>query len=202
MLSLDSLERWIGAVAALLFAVAVIAFGAALGGYSQAIHPVALLGARGIPGALAFNLLAFIIPGALAAWTAWRVRRWLPASAGWAPRIGSQMLVLAALAFLLMGALPLDPRDLDGRASQAHASAWMVWAIAFPGGAVLLAACLRGQGPARGLLAVCGLLAAVAAFGLQGLVPAPVSQRCAYALWGLLLAGTLPLLRGAGTRVG
>src|SRR3546814_14653193 len=61
-------------VAVVLFAAAVAGFGAALDGYSQAIHPVGLLGARGMPHALAFNVLGFVLPGVLAALVAWRLR--------------------------------------------------------------------------------------------------------------------------------
>jgi hypothetical protein len=66
-------------------------------------HPVALLGARGVPHALAFNLLGFVLPGLLAVAVAECLRRSLPATAGWAPRVGSQMLLLAGLAFAAMG---------------------------------------------------------------------------------------------------
>src|SRR3546814_4546527 len=49
-------------VAVVLFAAAVAGFGAALDGSSQAIHPVGLLRARGMPHALAFNVLGFVLP--------------------------------------------------------------------------------------------------------------------------------------------
>src|SRR3546814_19042378 len=61
-------------VAVVLFAAAVAGFGAALDGYSQAIHPVGLLGARGMPPALAFNVLGLVLPGVLAALVDWRLR--------------------------------------------------------------------------------------------------------------------------------
>ena len=57
MSSLSPLLRLSGLVAALLFVLAVLGFGAGLDGYAQARHPVALLGAQGVPHALAFNLL-------------------------------------------------------------------------------------------------------------------------------------------------
>ncbi|PSD48850.1 DUF998 domain-containing protein, partial [Stenotrophomonas maltophilia] len=76
-----------GLVAALLFVLAVLGFGAGLDGYAQARHPVALLGAQGVPHALAFNLLGFVLPGLLAVVVAECLRRRLPATAGWAPRV-------------------------------------------------------------------------------------------------------------------
>src|SRR3546814_2634837 len=105
-------------VAVVLFAAAVAGFGAALDGYSQAIHPVGLLGARGMPHALAFNVLGFVLPGVLAALVAWRLRASLDDGAPWAARIGAWLALLSALAFAAQGLLPLDPRDLEADASQ------------------------------------------------------------------------------------
>ena len=151
---LSPLLRLSGLMAALLFVLAVLGFGAGLDGYAQARHPVALLGAHGVPHALAFNLLGFVLPGLLAAVVAERLRRRLPATAGWAPRVGSQMLLLAGLAFAAMGLLPLDVDDLHGPASQLHASAWMIWVLGFVAGTLLLgisqlrpAACWRRWRP-------------------------------------------------------
>ena len=132
------LDRWLGLLAAVVFVLAVSGFGAGLEGYAQARHPVALLGARGVPHALAFNLLGFVLPGVLAAVVAERLRRSLPATAGWASRVGSQMLLLAGLGFAAMGLLPLDVDDLHGPASQLHASAWMIWVLGFVAGTLLL----------------------------------------------------------------
>ena len=138
MTSPSSLLRLSGPAAALLFVLAVLGFGAGLDGYAQASHPVALLGAHGVPHALAFNLLGFVLPGLLAVVAAECLRRQLPASAGWAPRVGSQMLLLGGLAFTAMGLMPLDVDDLHGPASQLHASAWMIWVLGFVAGTLLL----------------------------------------------------------------
>lgn len=197
-MSVVRLDRWLGLLAAVAFVLAVAGFGAGLDGYAQGRHPVALLGARGVPHALAFNLVGFVLPGLLAAGVAERLRRTLPTGAGWAPRVGSQMLLLAGLAFAAMGALPLDVDDLHGPASQLHASAWMIWVLGFVAGSVLLAvSCLRqAHGRALGVLALgCGVLAALAAFALQGVLPAPLAQRLAFACWAVWLAAALPLSR-------
>ncbi|HDS1100629.1 DUF998 domain-containing protein [Stenotrophomonas maltophilia] len=189
---LSPLLRLSGLMAALLFVLAVLGFGAGLDGYAQARHPVALLGAHGVPHALAFNLLGFVLPGLLAAVVAERLRRRLPATAGWAPRVGSQMLLLAGLAFAAMGLLPLDVDDLHGPASQLHASAWMIWVLGFVAGTLLLGISQLRQ--AQGLAAVsCGVLAALAAFALQGVLSAPLAQRLAFACWAVWLALALPL---------
>ncbi|MCI1065388.1 DUF998 domain-containing protein [Stenotrophomonas geniculata] len=187
-----------GLVAALLFVLAVLGFGAGLDGYAQARHPVALLGAQGVPHALAFNLLGFVLPGLLAVVVAECLRRRLPATAGWAPRVGSQMLLLAGLAFAAMGLLPLDVDDLHGPASQLHASAWMIWVLGFVAGTLLLGTSQvrQAHGRALGTVALaCGVLAALAAFALQGVLPAPLAQRLAFACWAAWLVLALPLSR-------
>ncbi|TFZ44083.1 DUF998 domain-containing protein [Stenotrophomonas maltophilia] len=198
MSTLSPLLRLSGLIAALLFVTAVLGFGAGLDGYAQARHPVALLGADGVPHALAFNLLGFVLPGLLAALVAECLRRRLPATAGWAPRVGSQMLLLAGLAFAAMGLLPLDVDDLHGPASQLHASAWMIWVLGFVAGTLLLGMFQLRQVQARalgGLAIACGVLAALAAFALQGVLPAPLAQRVAFACWAGWLALALPLSR-------
>lgn len=197
-MSVVRLDRWLGLLAAVAFVLAVAGFGAGLDDYAQGRHPVALLGARGVPHALAFNLVGFVLPGLLAAGVAERLRRTLPTGAGWAPRVGSQMLLLAGLAFAAMGALPLDVDDLHGPASQLHASAWMIWVLGFVAGSVLLAVSglRQAHGRALGVLALgCGVLAALAAFALQGVLPAPLAQRLAFACWAVWLAAALPLSR-------
>ncbi|ELC7322841.1 DUF998 domain-containing protein [Stenotrophomonas maltophilia] len=197
-MSVVRLDRWLGLLAAVVFVLAVAGFGAGLDGYAQARHPVALLGAQGVPHALAFNLLGFVLPGLLAAAVAERLRRSLPATAGWAPRVGSQMLLLAGLAFAAMGLLPLDVDDLHGPASQLHASAWMIWVLGFVAGTVLLGVSHLRQalGRAFGALALaCGVLAALASFALQSTLPAPMAQRLAFACWLVWLAVALPLSR-------
>ncbi|RZA28654.1 MAG: DUF998 domain-containing protein [Lysobacteraceae bacterium] len=175
--------RWAGLAAALIFTAAVGGFGAALDGYLQWQYPVSLLGARGFPNATAFNLLAFVLPGALAAVVALELRRKLGAGSGWRPRIGAQLVLLSALAFVAMGLMPLDPRDLESEASRLHGTAWMLWSVAFVAGALLLAAgCRRHRGFAwLTLLAALSLL--VAGFVLGDAVPVAVAQRGAFAAW-------------------
>ena len=125
------------------------------------------------------------------------LRRRLPATAGWAPRVGSQMLLLAGLAFAAMGLLPLDVDDLHGPASQLHASAWMIWVLGFVAGTLLLGIFNVRQvhGRVQGIVGGLRVLAALAAFALQGLVPAPLAQRVAFACWALWLVVGLPLSR-------
>jgi hypothetical membrane protein len=179
-------SRYAAVVAALLFTGTALVMAARIEGYSHVLHPLALLGAKPLPGADLFNLLAFVLPGALVAWVAWRVRAMLPAAARWPARIGAQLLWLSALAFALQGVLPLDAGDLDGVRSARHAAAWMVWWIAFAAGGLLLARGLRGADGWQAIAST-SLLAAVlvplCALVLPQLVPAGIAQRLAFALW-------------------
>ena len=186
------LSRHAALLAVLLFAGAA-AFAGRIDGYSHAQHPLALLGAKPLPHAWLFNLLAFVVPGLLVGWGALRLRAAMPANAhemmSWLGRIGAQLMLVSAAAFVAMGVLPLDTGDLEGARSARHASAWMVWWIAFVAGGVSIAAGLRGS-PARwrpvansSLLAA--LLLPVLALLLPTLIPAGIAQRLAFALWFL-----------------
>lgn len=195
------IENLLGPAAAVVFVLSVAGFGMALEGFEQGRHPVALLGAGGIPHALGFNLLGWVLPGLLATAMALCLLARLPAGSSWLLRVAGQLLVLAGLAFAGMGLFPLDVQDLDGPASQAHASAWMVWALAFISGAVMLGLGSWRRSPPLARLALgCGLVAAVTAFALQGIVPAPLAQRLTFAAWALWLAAGLPWVAPAEPR--
>lgn len=178
-----------GAWGAAVCLAAVLAATAALPGYDHRQHPLALLGARGIPTAWWFNWLGFVIPGALALLAAVALRARLDARAPWTARIGTGLLQLSALAFAAQGLLPLDPEDLEASAGRLHAGAWTLWWIAFVPGALLLAGGLRGDA-SRGravALAVAGVLVLMA--GLPALLwPGPPVQRIAVAGWLLAYA--------------
>ena len=175
-----------GWIAALACVAAGIVCGMRLEGYSHALHPLALLGAAGVPGALAFNVLGLIVPGLLAATVALGLYQAVPATAGWLPRIGARMLLISALAFAAQGLLPLDPQDLDGPGSGLHASAWMAWWVAFIAGAPMLAAGVQGI---RWLtIAAAGVLLAMMLVPPSLLDP-PLAQRIALVAW-LLWLGT------------
>ncbi|HZH43354.1 MAG TPA: DUF998 domain-containing protein [Lysobacter sp.] len=165
---------------------AALVAGAALEGYSHARHPLALLGAPGLPGAAGFAVFGWMVPGLLAAWTAVRLRGRLPSPVRWGARLGCWMLALSALAFALQGLLPLDPRDLDSDASRLHAGAWMLWWVAYVPGAALLAwglSRLPGGRARAPFLAAAALLVLVLAALPQLLLPAALAQRLALLLW-------------------
>lgn len=171
-------------MAAFAFAAALAAFGALLPGYSHLAHPVGLPGATGMPHATGFNLIAFVLPGLLAAAVAiaWRGRM---EATTWTARVGAQALLLSSLAFAAQGLLPLDASDLDAGRSRLHAAAWTGWWIAFGVAGALLAAGLR-SGPQRGAARAVAWAAAMAlplALAGPALLPAGLCQRLAFALW-------------------
>jgi hypothetical protein len=188
-------QRWLcaaGLAAGALHAAAVAGFGLSLEGFGQTLHPVGLLGAGGVPSASAFNLLGYVLPGAIAAGLAWGLREALPDSAGLAARLGWRLAFLSALALAAQGVWSLDASDLDARASRLHAVAWTSWWVAFVPGAALLAWSAWGRAPRRiatGLVhaAAAGLVLAFAALPATQL-GAAISQRLAYAVWFAWLA--------------
>lgn len=192
--------RWAGSLVPVSLVLAVVGFGAALPGYSQWKYPIALLGATGIAHAQAFSTLGFVLPGLLAVAAAAGL---LSAGHDRTQRIGLQLLLLSGLAFCGMGLLPLDPIDLDSRASQYHATAWLLWALAFIPGAGLWGLWLRQQ-PGGTLLGALSLLAATLVALLSFLppgpwLPAPLAQRLAFLAWAgwwALTAWMWPQSRG------
>lgn len=143
---INSYTRFCGPAALVSFVAAATICSAMLDGYSHREHPLALLGAIGVPGASAFNVFAFVLPGLLLTVSFGAMRSALPAIANWRARIGTQLATLSALAFATQGLLPLDPDNLGSQANALHALAWTVWWIAFAAAGVLLAA----SGPSRG----------------------------------------------------
>lgn len=178
--------RWCGPLAALVWLVAVLGFGAALPGYSQLVHPVALLGAEGIPNAQLFNLLGFVLPGALCAMVALGLRLRLPVKAGWPQRIGAQLMFLSALGLVAMGLFQLEPQQLRGTSTQLHATAWGLWWATSLASALLLAVGLRGQQDWRGLIVggpVLALLVVAFALVLPAVLSDGLSQRISVLIW-------------------
>lgn len=178
----------VGLLAGLVFAGSAFFFGLRLEGFSHRVHPLGLLGAQGMPHALAFDIVGFVVPGLIAALVCWRLRERAQA-AGWMARIGAWLTLLSCLAFAAQGALRLDLAQLESTASRLHGVAWMLWWLAFAPGAALLALGLRKLPGWRGL----ALASAVAAVALPVLAmatwpPAAIAHRIAFGLWFAWLA--------------
>lgn len=178
------------AAAGALWGLASMGFATMFQGFSHTGHPVALLGAAGVPRAMAFNAIGFVAPGLLVATAALALRSAL-VHGGWPARIGAQLLLLSALGFTVQGVLPLDPSDLDAQASRLHATAWSAWWIAFLPGAALLASRDR-----RLLLVGLCMLAAVAISTVA--LPPGLAQRVGMAAWFIVVAVAMHPLEGAG----
>ena len=170
-----SVLAWLAAAAWLAGAVG---FGIALDGYSHAVHPLGLLGARGLPHAQAFNLAGFVLPGLLLAGAGLGLRARLD-GAGWPSRLGAVLAVLSALACAAQGLFPLDPEHLDSGDSRYHATAWTLWWLAFVPGAALLA---TGARP-RWAHAAAAIAVPVMVLLLPALAGGAIAQRLAFAAW-------------------
>lgn len=191
------LWHWAGPVAVMIWLAAVIVFGLRLPGYDQMRHPVSLLGAHGVPGGVMFSWLGFVLPGLLAGLVALDMVLRMPAAAPRALRVGGQMLLLAALAFVAMGLFPLDVDDIDNRASQFHASAWLLWLLAFCAGAMALrlgTAKDSSWRPLANLGVICAIWMACSAFLFEVAMPAAMAQRLAFLGWLAWLAVAARLL--------
>jgi len=183
--------RAAGVAAGACFVLALAGFGAVLEGYAHSLHPVALPGAAGMPRATAFNVLAFLLPGLLAAFVAMRRRGALPAMSPLPSRLGWTLALLSALAFAAQGVLPLDPLEPDAGPARLHGVAWGLWAIAFAAAALALsmAACVaRRPGPAACHLVSGTLVFALAWLVGDSLLPVGLAQRAAFAAWFAWLA--------------
>jgi hypothetical protein len=168
-------------------AAAVLGFGAVFDAFSQVHHPVGMLGATQVPRAAAFNLVAFVVPGLLAAVPALALRGRL-ADAGWSARIGTQALLLSALAFAAQGLLPLDSMDIDGARSRLHAAAWTGWWLAFAVAAVLLLpSARRTHAVAAGPIAASAAATLALALVAPAVLPPGLAQRLAFGCWFLAL---------------
>ena len=173
---------------------AVVAYAAALDGFSHLVHPIGLLGAHGMPGAIGFNALAFVLPGVVAAVVGVRLRGRIPTTAGMLAGMGCWMLAISGMAFAAQGLLPLDVNSLDGPISQRHAAAWLLWWVAFTPGAIALAVGLGRQSGWHRFALAQAVLAGVVLLMVVVPVPwwpAPVSQRIALCAWllAVVLAG-------------
>lgn len=147
-------------------------------GYQPSQHPLPLLGS--LPGALGmlFRWLLFILPGLL---MGIGLLCWGPSLQGSRlARISQQLAVIAALGFMLMGALGLSADGELEQAVRGQAVAWLLWLSAAVAGMGLLAV---SRLPAAGVAAA-SLLAALAVL-LPSVLPLP------------LLPGPLALLLAA-----
>ena len=179
---MNRVQAWLPWLALASFVTGLLLANLGLPEYSQLSHPVGLRGATGLPYAMAFNLMLFVVPGVLLAMSG-QVLRGTLRDAGWLARIGIVLVQLSAFAFAMQGAVSMDPSNMDTSMSRLHALAWMLWWIAFVPGALLLAVGAR-QGAAFALVSLLAavLVPVIAVFAPIGLWVG-VAQRLAFAVW-------------------
>ena len=118
-----------GPAAGVLFAGSLIVFAAArIDGYSHATKAVSELGAIGAPAALAFNLLAFIIPGVLLTYFSLRLETQSDR------KVGPRLLVASSLFLILSGLAPARLDDYQAWTTVLHIigamGAGLFWIVA------------------------------------------------------------------------
>lgn len=177
-----ALPRQGAGLALAFFLIALLLANLGVPEYSHLRHPLALRGATGVPGALWFNLGAFVLPGGLLLLQAQMLRKAVP-EASWWVRLGLTLVQLSALAFTLQGVLPLDQRGVDATASRLHVLMWMLWWIAFVPGALLLALGLRQRRGLAVMSVAIGVLVPLLAVWAPIGVWVGLAQRLAFVLW-------------------
>ena len=171
--------------AAACFAGSVCGFGAALEGYSQLVYPVSVLGARGIPHAVAFGLIGFVLPGLLMAVVAAGLSRRI-ASAGALARIGGWILLFSTLAFAALGVFALDVDNSEATSGRLHIACWSLWWLTTATGGVLLSLGSRRWRPGlswRIGSAAVALLVPWCSLYASGSWGFALSERIAFGLW-------------------
>lgn len=108
----------VGPFAAVMFLASLLGFAAVrTDGYTHGTKAVSELGALGAPSALAFNGLAFIIPGLLVVLLAVAVRRTVGPGLGW---VGPTLVALSGIALVAAGVFPADMSDRSSPVSSVH----------------------------------------------------------------------------------
>jgi hypothetical membrane protein len=194
----SSVFAWCGALAAPLFLVAIVVFGAMRPDFDHAHKAVSELGVFGAPHALAWNLVGFIAVGLLVAVFSWGFFR---ATRSWA---GLILIGLSGLAFAAAGVFSADMDNLSSASSRAHIAASYASFIAFAVGSFVLAWQLRhrdGWRIAAAISLFLGLLALASIPLRETGVPPGLAQRvgfAAYLAWTEALAIAC-LLQGVKT---
>lgn len=170
-------------LAAACFAGSVWGFGAVLPGYSQLAYSVAILGARGVPHASAFNLLAFVLSGLVMVVVAVDLCRSVD-SAGVPARIAGWILLFSTLAFTSLGVFPLHLDGVGSTSGRLHVACWGLWWLTTATGGVLLSLGSRRWPPAwRVASVVLALLVPWWCLFSPATWGSALPERIAFALW-------------------
>lgn len=122
-----------------MFWLSVSGFGAIREGYDHLGFPVSYLGLVGSPNALAFNVLGYLLPGLLLAWSGWVIGR---TAAGW---VTALLLAMTGLSVALSGIFPADLSDMSGLLTQLHYAAGFLGLLGIAGWLYLAGKAWRGR---------------------------------------------------------
>jgi hypothetical membrane protein len=165
----------------LLFWSALLVFAALRPDYSHFTKAVSELGAFGAPNMRAWNLLGFILPGALLAVAGWSIGRRIAPGTMLLPGL----LMLGGAMIVCAGMFPADMSDRDGLRTRLHLvgafGSLAAWLLAM----VLLAMRVRGAWRSAALVAMACLAALVAALLTSSPHSPALTQRLLFAAFFL-----------------
>jgi hypothetical membrane protein len=181
--------------ATLIFWCALVAFAAARPDYSHFHQAVSELGSVGTPRMWAWNLIGFILPGALLAYAGWRIGRQV-APTGW---VLPGLLALGGAMMALAGLSPADMDHRTGLSTVVHLIGSNGSLLAWLAATILLAVRVRGPWRDLAVVAILAVLAVIVTFALYDASRTALTQRWLFAAffasylgWALMLARRRP----------
>ncbi|HEY7674617.1 MAG TPA: DUF998 domain-containing protein [Burkholderiales bacterium] len=189
---------FLGIGAWVLFWAASVALGAFRPSYSHVANTISELGAVGTPYATAWNVLGFIIPGALLAIVGAAIARAANTTPSLSRTLATALLVLSGLAIAGQGVMPAEMAngvaDVTSASTRGHFISSLVSGAAWAVGALMLVGPMRRNPGWRGLHVVSVMLvvlALVAAFALRGTLPDGLAQRIGngfFCIWFVVMS--------------
>jgi hypothetical membrane protein len=189
---------FLGIGAWVLFWSASVVLGAFRPSYSHVANTISELGAVGTPYATAWNVLGFIIPGALLAIVGAAIARAANTTPSLSRTLATALLVLSGLAIAGQGVMPAEMAngvaDVTSASTRGHFISSLVSGAAWAVGALMLVGPMRRNPGWRGLHVVSVMLvvlALVAAFALRGTLPDGLAQRIGngfFCIWFVVMS--------------
>jgi len=189
---------FLGIGAWVLFWAASVALAAFRPSYSHVVNTISELGAVGTPHATAWNVLGFIIPGALLAIAGATIARTANPEPSLSRALATALLVLSGLAVAGQGVMPAEMingvADVASTSTRGHFVSSLISGAAWAVGALLLVGPMKRNPSWQGLhvlSAVLVVLTLVASFALRGTLPDGLAQRIGNAFfcaWFILMS--------------
>lgn len=175
-----------------------VVLGALRPSYSHVVNTVSELGAAGTPYATAWNIVGFIIPGALLAITGSTIARAAHAAPSLSRTLATVLLALSGLAVAGQGVMPAEMvngvADVTSASTRGHFISSLISGAAWAVGALLLVGPMKRHPHWRGLhivSIVLVLLTLVASFALRGTLPDGLAQRIGnafFCIWFVVMS--------------